>query len=130
MPPLQRPHWMTQTSILLTATASWFCYSTFAADNALGLGAFFGFLTIVFVGLVPATGTKPFQRFPAKILTDYRGRVTQIAAMNYAKLSERQNSWNATDIWNVLQLIIVEQLGVKKEAVTPTANFVYDLGMD
>ncbi|TWU32630.1 acyl carrier protein [Novipirellula artificiosorum] len=130
MPPLQRPYWMTLTSILLTATAAWFCYATFAADNASGLGAFLGLLTIVFVGLVLAAVTKPFQLFPAKTYTDYRRPVTQIVALNYAKISEQHNSWNATDIWNVLQVIIVEQLGVKKEAVTPTANFVYDLGMN
>jgi len=57
MPPRQRPHWMTLMSILLTATASWFCYATFAADNASGLGAFSGLLTIVFVGLVLASVT-------------------------------------------------------------------------
>ncbi|WP_146531676.1 acyl carrier protein [Novipirellula artificiosorum] len=130
MPPLQRPLWLRLAAVLLAAMAGWFCYSSIAADNASGFGAFVALFCMAFVGLVLAALTKPFQLFPAKTFTDYRGLVTQIVALNYAKLSKRQNSWNATDIRNVLQLIIVEELGVKKEAVTPTANFVYDLGMD
>ncbi|QEG39572.1 hypothetical protein UC8_15680 [Roseimaritima ulvae] len=47
-----------------------------------------------------------------------------------ATLSERYDSWNPTDIWKVLQLIIVEQLGVPKDDGTPNTSFVYDLGCD
>jgi len=130
MPPLQRPSWLTLAAILLTFTVGVFCFAAFAVDNKSGRGAAFALLASGLVGLVLAALTKPFQLFPATTFIDYRGLVTQIVALNYAKLSERQNSWNATDIWNVLQLIIVEQLGVEKETVTPTANFIYDLGMD
>jgi len=130
MPPLQRPSWLALAAILLTVTAGGFCFVAFAVDNKSSLGIVLALLMSGLVGLVLAALTKPFQLFPASTFMDYRGLVTQIVALNYGKLSERQNSWNATDIWDVLQLIIVEQLGVKKKAVTPTANFIYDLGMD
>lgn len=56
--------------------------------------------------------------------------MTQLVALNYSKLSKRNDSWNPTDAWSVLQLIIAEQLGVDLQDVTPNANFVYDLGAD
>jgi hypothetical protein len=74
--------------------------------------------------------TSPFAVFPASSFRTYRGLVTQLVALNYSKLSARYQSWNETDVWAVLQTIIVEQLGVKKEEVTPEATFVEDLRCD
>ena len=77
-----------------------------------------------------ASGMLPFALVPSESLKTYRDLVTHLVALNYSKLSKRFASWKPTDVWNVLQLIIVEQLGVKKELVTPNASFVYDLGVD
>ncbi len=87
-------------------------------------------LTFALTSSLMTVLTSPFAVLPSSSVQTYRGLVTQLVAMNYAKLSGRYRSWNPTDVWNVLQLIIVEQLGVKKEDVTPDADFVYDLGCD
>lgn len=38
--------------------------------------------------------------------------------------------WTEPDVWDALQKVIVEQLDVKPEDVTPDAHLVYDLGAD
>ena len=74
--------------------------------------------------------TSPFAIIPGPAFTTYRGLVTQLLALNYAKLAERHASWNSTDVWNILQSIIVEQLGVEPGEVTMEANFRDDLEAD
>jgi acyl carrier protein len=39
-------------------------------------------------------------------------------------------SLTAADVWNSLQLIVAEQLGVDRSIVVPHARFVQDLGAD
>jgi len=52
-----------------------------------------------------------------------------LLAINYTALSNRYDSWNPSDIWDALRLVVVEQLSVKPEDVTLDANFVDDLGV-
>ena len=46
---------------------------------------------------------------------------------NVQKLSEEIGALNKQELWDVLKKIIVEQLGVKPEEVTPAARFIEDL---
>ncbi|TWT78758.1 acyl carrier protein [Planctomycetes bacterium CA13] len=129
-PPLQRPGWLRLLAVLITATIGWLVLASSLISDRPGLTGIMTLLSVVLAGLILAVVTKPFAICTAPSYSDYRGLVTQIVSLNYAKLSESSNTWNASDVWNVLQWIIVEQLGVKKQAVTLNANFVYDLGMD
>ena len=47
---------------------------------------------------------------------------------NLTKIRQKYPLPGRSDIWEVLQAIIVKQLGVEPKDVTPDANFVYDLG--
>ncbi len=50
-------------------------------------------------------------------------------ADNLATIQQQYAGPNPADTWEVLQAIIVAQLGVDPKDVTPGASFVYDLGM-
>ena len=57
-----------------------------------------------------------------------RDLVTNLVALNYNKLASRYATRSPSDIWNALQLIVAEQLGVERSLVVPSAGFVQDLG--
>lgn len=84
-------------------------------------------VTLFISALVAVAITSPFALYPGSTFFTYRGLVNRLVVMNYGKLSQRFHAGNP-DVWMILQSIIVEQLGVKKEDVTPEADFVYDLG--
>ncbi len=48
---------------------------------------------------------------------------------NFQELSELAGSRGRNDVWIVLREIIVVQLGVSPDAVTPSARFIDDLGL-
>lgn len=77
---------------------------------------------------VPAS--EPRDVLPGSTCLTIRDLVTKLVAINYNTLSRRYSALNPTDIWNALQLIVSEQLGVAKSAVVPTARFVQDLGAE
>ncbi len=129
-PSLRRPSWLTLLATVAVFISGMLSFSYFKPITGTGLATILAMLTLALATLVSMLATSPFALYPGATFSTYRGLVTQLMALNYAKLSDRHNSWNATDVWNVLQLIIVEQLGVKREDVTPNANFVYDLGCD
>ena len=109
------------------ATAFAFIWSRYAGNFVAAIIA-----TLVFISSTVLTflATLPVATEPPTEFRTYRGLVTKLVAMNYAKLSGQYTSWNPTDVWIVLQTIIVEQLGVQKELITPIANFQYDLGAE
>lgn len=72
--------------------------------------------------------TRPFALFPRSSCSTVGGLVTSIVALNYTTLSSRYSRRSPSDIWNALQLIVCEQLGVDKREVVPEARFVQDLG--
>jgi len=74
--------------------------------------------------------TKPFAIYPASTCSTVRDLVTNLVAINYNTLATRYSTRNPTDVWNALQLIVAEQLGVDRSVVVPHARFVQDLGAD
>jgi acyl carrier protein len=53
-----------------------------------------------------------------------------LVRLNYVKLASAIPAINRDEVWRVLRAIIVMQLGVKPEEVTPAASFVRDFGID
>lgn len=129
-PRLRRASWVVLLGCITSAMTAFPAYVYFAPTAGPTLAVFLALLALALTAAIIALATAPLALIPAESFRTYRGLVTQIVTLNYATLSERYDSWNPTDVWNVLQLIIVEQLGVKKEDVAPDANFVYDLGCD
>lgn len=128
-PRLGRPAWLALLNCILVALVFITALAVFANANqlvavlvALGLGA----LSSAAVALL----TEPFAIYPAATCTTIRDLVTHLVAINYNKLAGRYASRNPTDVWNALQLIVSEQLGVDRSKVLPHARFVQDLGAD
>jgi hypothetical protein len=103
--------------------------ATFAKSNfligmivALGLG--------VLSSAVLALLTEPFAVYPTVGCSTIRDLVTRLVAINYNKLATRYSTRSPSDVWNALQMIVAEQLGVDRSKVVPGARFVQDLGAD
>ncbi len=129
-PRLRRPRWVVLLGCAALAGTTFLAYVLLASATAPSLAIFLACLIFVPIAAIIALATAPFALIPAESFRTYRGLVTQLVTLNYATLSERYETSKPTDVWNALQLIIVEQLGVKREAVTPDANLVNDLGCD
>jgi acyl carrier protein len=57
-------------------------------------------------------------------------RVGELHAFVVRKLRERNEPGvDETDIWKRFQQVVVDQLGVSPESVTPSARFIEDLGV-
>ncbi len=72
--------------------------------------------------------TRPFAVHPAKHCRTLRGLAEATLARNFERLADKYRGAQANDVWLALRAIIVEQLGVSPDVVTPTASFVKDLG--
>lgn len=129
-PRLRRPAWVVLLGCTISIITTFSAYAFFVTTTGQFLAMLPALLALGVTAALFALATVPLALMPAHSFRTYRGLVTQLVALNYATLSKRYDSWNPTDVWNVLQSIIIEQLGVKKEDVTPDANFVYDLGCD
>ena len=128
-PALCRPGWLTLIGycVVTCLTVSVF-YSQIPAGIVLSVARTISICLIscaLFLLL-----TRPFAvDFDIKTNT-IRGLVERLVALNFAKLSQQFSTWNATDIWCVLQKIIAQQINVDKKTITPDANFLSDLRMN
>jgi acyl carrier protein len=128
-PRLGRPGWLALLNCMFVAIVFIASLAVFAQSKQL-IGVFvalgLGILSSAAVGLL----TEPFAIYPAATCSTIRDLVTHLVAINYSKLAGRYASRNPTDVWNALQLIVSEQLGVDRSKVLPHARFVQDLGAD
>mgnify|MGYP001826585830 FL=1 len=129
-PKLQRPSWLVVLGCLGVTVATIGTYLRFSPAIGSGASGIVALLALVFSTATAVTITRPFALETDESFQTIRGLVQTLVAMNYAKLSARHQSQRPTDVWNVLQWIVAEQLGVDKERVTPEASLVYDLGLD
>jgi hypothetical protein len=58
------------------------------------------------------------------------GLTKAILQQNHATISDRCWRVNAEEVWDTLQNLIVDQLGVRAEDVTKEASFAKDLRAD
>ena len=130
LPELARPLWIVLLAAILTTAVS--LWVALLVDRNWGSIraelAFFAMLAAV--GLLAAKITSAFEiRFRPEFAT-FRELSHLVLVRNYATLSKQFNASNSADVWDALKAIIVEQLGVKPEAVTKEAHFIADLGME
>jgi acyl carrier protein len=128
-PKLVRPTWITALATIITVATGVGCgylsHLFLGSHVVLIIGA----AAAVASGLILKGATTVFAVNPCESFTTFRGLTGVVLAHNYATLSRRFNTWAPSDIWEALRVIIVEQLGVKPELVTPQASLVHDLGM-
>lgn len=129
-PRLRRPPWVAPLCIIASVLAAIVVYTSFVPTTGRSSAELLALLVALLTTGIIALLTVPLAQLPRASFGTYRGLVTQLVALNHAKLSGRYQTWSPADVWNALQSIIVVQLGVKKEDVTPEANFVNDLGCD
>jgi hypothetical protein len=119
---------------LLSVAATFAMAAVVACSTALVAGDLLssvaGVLTFCLVGICFAFVTSPFAVHPRARFASFGGLTNVVLAHNYSQLSERFHAGSPLEIWNAIHSIVVDQLGVKPEAVTPSARFVEDLGMD
>ena len=128
-PRLGRPSWLTLLNCILVAIVFFSSIAAFAKVSFL-VGLVVAFGLSVLTSAVLTFLTEPFAIYPTATCSTIRELVTYLVAINYNKLSIRYSTRSPTDVWNALQLIISEQLGVERSKVVPQARFVQDLGAD
>jgi acyl carrier protein len=127
LPRLGRPSWLTLLICMLVAIVMSASFLGFA-QQSLAAGIFAAVVFGVSSTAMLMFLTRPFAIYPAANCSTIRDLVTNLVAINYDNLATRYSTRNPTDIWNALQLIVAEQLGVDRSAVVPHARFVQDLG--
>lgn len=130
-PNLVRPSWVVAVNIL-TAFAASLMTALIASGQEVN-GTIFAMTLIaclVFFGWVTAILTKPFATRFASDFNTFRGLSECVLALNASAQQNKHGPVGPNDIWVILRGLIVNQLGVDADEVTPTANFVKDLGCD
>lgn len=129
LPRLRRPYWVvtvaTMAVLLLAAWAGFAAYRSTQSQIAEVVSAV---VVAVLSGFAAYALTVPFALLPANRFATLRGLAECVLALNFKTLAERNRGAHSNDVWTVLRAVIVEQLGVAPEKVTPTARFVDDLG--
>lgn len=128
-PRLERPSWLALLNCMLVAIVVSASFLSFAQRNVVP-GIFAAGVLGVISSLILMFLTQPFAIYPASTCSTVRDLVTNLVAINYNTLATRYSTRNPTDVWNALQLIVAEQLGVDRSVVVPHARFVQDLGAD
>lgn len=128
-PSLCRPSWLSLLNVLIVVTLSFASLLFLALGNTVtGLAVTAGLC--VLSAVVLSVLTRPLAIYPPSTCTTIGDLITNIVATNYTILSVRYSTRSPSDIWNALQFIVSEQLGVDQNAVVPNARFVQDLGAD
>ena len=128
-PRLGRPSWLALLNCMLVAIVVSASFLGFAQQNLVA-GIFAAGVLGVISSVLLMFLTKPFAIYPASTCSTVRDLVTNLVAINYNTLATRYSTRNPTDVWNALQLIVAEQLGVDRSVVVPHARLVQDLGAD
>ncbi|MFO0943130.1 MAG: hypothetical protein U0930_20535 [Pirellulales bacterium] len=128
-PSLSRPTWLSLFNCLLVSIVVMAAFLGFTQLSLL-----LGIFAAVGIGIGSAAIlwylTQSFAVYPSPNCSTIRDLVTNLVAINFNTLVTRYSTRNPTDVWNTLQLIVAEQLGVDRSAVHPHARFVQDLGAD
>lgn len=128
-PRLGRPSWLALLNCMLVAIVVFASFLGFAQQNVVA-GFFAAGVLDVISSVLLIFLTKPLAIYPVSTCSTVRDLVTNLVATNYNTLATRYSTRNPSDVWNALQLIVAEQLGVDRSAVVPHARFVQDLGAD
>ncbi len=130
-PDLVRPSWIVVSNVLITFSAS--ILTALIASGRDVSGTIFVITMIAgffFFGWATAIVTRPFAKNFSSDFKTFRGLSERVLALNATILKNKHGPMGPNDIWVILRELIVNQLGVDSDEVTPTASFVKDLGCD
>ncbi len=126
-PRLARPLWLALLNCMLVAIVVSAFFLGFAQQNVVAGIFACGVLGVVSSVLLMLL-TRPFAIYPPASCSTVGDLVTNLVRINYNAIASRNSTRNPTDVWNALQLVVAEQLGVDRSVVVPNARFVQDLG--
>ena len=130
-PDLVRPSWVVAVNILIVVAASLLTALIAAGQDINGTKFAVTLIAcLALFGWVTAIATKPFATRFASDVNTFRGLSERLLALNASTQQDKHGPVGPNDIWVILRELIVNQLGVDADEVTPTANFVKDLGCD
>ena len=127
-PRLRRPGWIVACLTVLTIAVALGCAALMQARYGAELAALSGVGLLAVLGVGTTWITRFWAVHTESDWSTFRGLSQVVLAHNYAKLSRRFNTWDPADVWQALQAIVVEKLGVEPEQVTRQARLVEDLG--
>ncbi len=127
LPPLRRPRWVVCTLLaIVSMLAAIFLWSLMPIDEI-------EFLGVALATVAAAAGltvlTRPLATEPGPEFVTVGGLAHVVLQRNFRALHEQYNGWNPSDVWDTIQVILLEQLAIKPEEVTRDARFLEDLKM-
>ena len=127
-PRLRRSGWIVTGLTVLTTAAALGVAAIVQQRFGAYLAALAALGSMGLLGLVAFMVTRPFAVHTRPEWTTFRGLSQVLLAHNYARLSRRFNTRDPDDVWQALQTMVVDQLGVQPEQVTKQALLIEDLG--
>ncbi|MDA7910202.1 hypothetical protein N9B44_00885 [bacterium] len=131
LPNLVRPSWVIVANVAITICAS-IAIAFLASERDLSGVTFFAIaiMCLFTIGFLASLVTTPFATNFATEFVTFRGLSERVLALNATKLKNEHGPMGPNDIWVILRELIVNQVGVDIDEVTPDASFVKDLGCD
>lgn len=127
LPPLRRPGWLVWLSTLLVVAASALVGAqVYQATHSQSWAAVAGIASAIVGAVIASIVTLPAAVCPPH--ATLRSLAAATLGLNYPRLREEYRH-QAVDVWDTLKAILVNQLGVPADRVTPEASFVNDLGL-
>jgi len=128
LPRLRRSAWIVACLTVLTTAAALGVAASVQQRLGPHLAALAALGSLAPLGLLASRLTRPFAVHTRPEWSTFRRLSQLLLAHNYARLSRRFNTRDPADVWQALQTIVVDQLGVQPEQVTKQALLIEDLG--
>jgi acyl carrier protein len=132
-PPLQRPavvvNALMVTGCLVALVSALLFASTFPQIRASGR-LLLTALMVTGVTCALVLATRPLARTTGPTVETLGALARTLVSRNFATLVGQRRQWVEAEVWDVIQNLIVETLGVHKDEVTRDTRFVEDLGVD
>jgi acyl carrier protein len=133
LPGLQRPRWVKEAMLRVYLLIFQAAMTLWGAAVGFGQGApIFALYVLIFGGglfaLMAYQLTRPFAVRVAPNCRTVGDLTLTLARSEYGRTEPRHRRWDREVVWDTLTSILVGQLGVKPEDVTPSARIVDDLG--
>jgi len=129
-PRLRRPLSVTLLGWFVSAAIALTCFTSIDGTLTFGLSVLVALLAFSLSMSIFFALTVPFATLPDVTFSTLRGLTEQLLARNGSKLADRHDAFSTRDVWTILRLILMDQLGVDREKIVPDAHLVRDLGYD
>ncbi len=127
LPELVRPTWLVNLLPFAVLSGSVYFLTQLPEDLSWPLHLLLLLGSIAALAFIACICSIPMATNVPKTMPTVQDLAEQVVALNFFRLRSEFHGWEDQDVWKVLKLIIVEQLDVKPELVTPDARFIEDL---